>query len=204
MAQTAPPRKLDAKGLLVQTAFLALAVVVVAGAISSARTNLDEMGLSSGFGFLDRATGWSYSFSLIERSIDDSYRWTLFIGFLNTLFLGAVSILLATLLGFAVGTARDARNLAVRSSAAIFIQLFRNVPLILQLVFCYAVMIHLPGPRQAMSVLDLAFLSNRGMMIPGLNIPPLAALGRSSSSWYASSTLTSQTGYDMPATLRAA
>ncbi|MCG8594960.1 MAG: ABC transporter permease subunit [Kiloniellales bacterium] len=177
MAQTAPPRKLDAKGLLVQTAFLALAVVVVAGAISSARTNLDEMGLSSGFAFLDRATGWSYSFSLIERSIDDSYRWTLFIGFLNTLFLGAVSILLATLLGFAVGTARDARNLAIRSSAAIFIQLFRNVPLILQLVFWYAVMIHLPGPRQAMSVLDLAFLSNRGMMIPGLNIPPLAALG---------------------------
>ena len=173
----APPRKLNSRDLFVQAIFLALVVVVVTGAITSARTNLSEMGLSSGFGFLDRATGWSYSFSLIERSIEDSYRWTLFIGFLNTLFLGAVSIVLATVLGFAIGTARDANNIAVQSFATIFIQLFRNIPLILQLVFWYAVLIHMPGPRQAMSILELAFVSNRGVMVPGLNIPPLAGVG---------------------------
>lgn len=173
----APPKRLDVRGLVVQAVFLTVVVIVIVSAISSARTNLDTMGLSSGFAFLDRATGWSYSFSLLERTIDDSYRWTLFIGFLNTLFLGVVSIVLATILGFAVGTARDATNLAVQSSAAIFIQTFRNIPLILQLVFWYAVLIHMPGPRQAVSILDAAFMSNRGVMVPGLNIPPLAAIG---------------------------
>ncbi len=170
-------RKLSAKDLAIQALFLTVIVVIVAEGISSARTNLAEMGLSSGLAFLDRATGWSYSFSLIDHSIDDSYRKTLFIGFLNTLFLGLVSIVLATVLGFAVGTARDANNIALRSSATIFIQLFRNIPLILQLVFWYAVLIHMPGPRQAMSIADAIFISNRGVMVPGLTIPTVAGIG---------------------------
>lgn len=170
-------RKFSVKDLAIQALFLAVIVVVVAEAVSSARTNMAEMGLSSGLAFLDRATGWSYSFSLIDHSIDDSYRKTLFIGFLNTLFLGLVSIVLATVLGFAVGTARDAENFAVRTSATIFIQLFRNIPLILQLVFWYAVLIHMPGPRQAMSIADAVFISNRGVMVPGLNVPTIAGIG---------------------------
>ena len=172
----APPRQVNVKNLIIQAAFLAVVAVVIASAISSARTNLDALGLSSGFGFLDRATGWGYSFSLIERSIDDSYRLTLFIGFLNTLFLGVVSIILATLLGFAVGTGRDSKVVAVQAAATIFIQTFRNVPLILQLVFWYAVLIHMPGPRQALAVMDMAFISNRGVMVPGLNVPTAAAM----------------------------
>ena len=173
----APPTRRNPRDLFIQAVFLTLVVVVIVSAFSSARSNLAEMGLSSGFSFLDRSTGWSYSFSLIERSIDDSYRWTLFIGFLNTLFLGVVSILLATVIGFAVGTARDANNLAVKASATIFIQIFRNIPLILQLVFWYAVLIHLPGPRQAIALWDSIFMSNRGVMVPGLNIPALAGIG---------------------------
>jgi len=167
----------NTRKIVIQAAFLFLVGLMIWGAISSARTNLDAMGLSNGFGFLERSTGWSYSFSLVDRSIDDPYRWTLFVGFLNTLFLGVLSIILATILGFLIGTARDAKNIAVNSAATIFVQIFRNIPLILQLVFWYAVLIHMPGPRQAMSMMDLVFLSNRGMMMPGLNIPPLAAIG---------------------------
>ena len=174
MESLAPPKQLNVRNTVIQAAFLAVAVVIIVGAISSARTNLDAMGLSSGFGFLDRATGWSYSFSLMEKSIDDSYRWTLFIGFVNTLFLGVICIALATVLGFIVGTARDAKNAAVMASATIFIQVFRNLPLILQLVFWYAILIHMPGPRQAISIFDLVYASNRGAMIPGLNIPGYA------------------------------
>ncbi|GAB5468403.1 MAG: ABC transporter permease subunit [Rhodospirillales bacterium] len=170
-------QKILIKNLTIQAAFLALVILFIWGAVSSARTNLADLGISSGFAFLDRATGWSYSFSLIDRSIDDSYRKTLFIGFLSTLFLGTVSIVLATILGFLVGTARDARNIAVQSAATIFVQIFRNIPLIVQIVFLYAILIHLPGPRQAASILELAFLSNRGLMVTGLNIPPLAGIG---------------------------
>lgn len=170
MDMTQQRQRIRQKRIIVQAVLLALTAIVIWGAVSSARTNLAELGLSSGFGFLERSTGWSYSFSLIERSIDDTYARTLTIGIMNTVFLGLISILLSTVLGFAIGTARDARGLGVNAAATVFVQVFRNIPLILQLVFWYAVLIHLPGPRQAITVFDVAFLSNRGLMIPALNL----------------------------------
>ncbi len=171
-----PTQKVKLRNFAIQAVFLTAVVIIIWGAVSSARTNLAALGISSGFDFLDRATGWSYSFSLIDRSIDDSYGKTLFIGFLSTLFLGIVSIILATILGFVIGTARDARNIALKSAATVFVQVFRNIPLIVQIVFLYAILIHLPGPRQAASLMELAFLSNRGLMVTGLNIPVSATL----------------------------
>ncbi len=103
--------------------------------MQSAGVNLSELGLASGFDFLGRATGWAYSFSLIERSIDDTHGRTLMIGVMNTVFLGVITIFLSTDLGFAIGAARIARNLSVAAAAAVFVQIFRNIPLILQLVF---------------------------------------------------------------------
>lgn len=164
------------RDMLVQTLLVVFVVLVIWVAISTAHTNLTELNMTSGFGFLERATGWSYSFSLIDRSIDDSYAKTLLIGFLNTLFLGLICIVLSTLLGFAIGTARDARQLGLNSLATVYIQLFRNLPLILQLVFWYAVLIHMPGPRQAYTMGDVAFLSNRGLMLPGFNVSPTVVL----------------------------
>lgn len=175
MDMTQQRRRIRQRRFALQAFLVCLTAAVVVGAISSARVNLAELGLSSGFDFLNRATGWSYSFSLIERSIDDTYARTLTIGVLNTVFLGAISIVLSTVLGFAIGTARDARGLGVNAAATAFVQVFRNIPLILQLVFWYAVLIHLPGPRQAITVFDIAFLSNRGLMIPALNISVMAA-----------------------------
>jgi general L-amino acid transport system permease protein len=170
MTNLKPPKTVDIKGIIIQGLFVAVALLIITVAYSSARTNLNEMGMSSGFGFLDRTTGWSYSFSLVDKSPDDTYRWTLFSGFLNSAFLGFVSIVLATILGLLIGTARDSMNTSVKMSASIFIQIFRNIPLILQLLFWYAVMIHLPSTRQAVEFFDLVFVSNRGVMLPGIKI----------------------------------
>ncbi|MET1416488.1 ABC transporter permease subunit [Roseibium sp. HPY-6] len=164
------------RDMLVQALLVVFVVLVIWVAISTAHTNLTELNMTSGFGFLERATGWSYSFSLIDRSIDDSYSRTLLIGFLNTLFLGLICIVLSTILGFAIGTARDARQLGLNALATVYIQLFRNLPLILQLVFWYAVLIHMPGPRQAFTMGEVAFLSNRGLMLPGFNVSPTVVL----------------------------
>lgn len=163
--------------LLVQVALFLVTALAIWGAVESARTNLSALGVTSGFGFLDRATGWSYSFSLVERDINDTYARTLTIGLMNTAFVGLVSIFLSTILGFAMGTARDASNIAIRTVATVYVQIFRNIPLILQIVFLYAVMIKMPGPRQAMSLGEVAFLSNRGLMVPVLNVPVSIALG---------------------------
>ncbi|MEM7428158.1 MAG: ABC transporter permease subunit, partial [Pseudomonadota bacterium] len=163
--------------LLIQIALIAFLVLVIGSAIRSAQVNLTALGITSGFDFLERATGWSYSFSLIERSIDDRYARTLIIGFLNTLFVGLTSIVFATLLGFIIGAARDSQNPGLQFAAGCYVQFFRNIPLILQVVFLYSILIHLPGPRQSISMLDLVFISNRGMMIPTMNIGLDVVLG---------------------------
>ena len=162
--------------LIIQALLVVVIALIVWSSVTTARTNLNALGITGGFAFLERATGWSYSFSLLPRSVNDTYARTLTIGFLNTLFLGSLCIVLSTILGFIIGSIRDSSNLALQTIAAFFVQLFRNLPLILQLVFWYAVLIHIPGPRQAYSLGDAVFLSNRGLMLPALNISGQMAL----------------------------
>lgn len=156
--------------LIIQTLLVVVTLVALFGAVRSAQVNLSALGITNGFGFLERGTGWDYSFSLVERSIDDPYSRTLLIGFGNTLFVGFISIFLSTIFGLIIGTARDSSHPAIKTAATVYVQIFRNIPLILQAVFLYSVLIHLPGPRQAMNIADAVFLSNRGLMMPGLNL----------------------------------
>lgn len=179
MSVTRRKPKFQFRDILIQSVFLLVIVFLVILAITTARDNLAAMGMGSGFAFLERATGWSYSFSLIDRSIDDPYRWTLFAGFLNTLFVGLISIVIATVFGFIIGAARDSANFATNAFATVYVQIFRNIPLILQVVFWYSILVHMPGPRQAMSVSDLLFVSNRGLMMPWLNLSTSVLLGLS-------------------------
>ena len=170
-------RQLTGNKTLIQALILAASVLVIWGAVSNAHYNLDRLNMTSGFGFLERGTGWSYSFSLIERSINDRYAYTLFIGLLNTLFVGFISIFTTTVFGFIIGTLRDSIHPLLSFAANVYIQIFRNIPLVLQAIFFYAILIHLGGPRQALSFVDLAFLSGRGLILPGLNITPPVAVG---------------------------
>ena len=162
--------------MALQGTLLAVTVLAIWGAVTNAQYNLDRLNMTSGFTFLERGTGWNFSFSLVERSINDPYSYTLFIGLLNTLFVGFVCIVTTTVIGFIVGTLRDALHPALRFAANVYIQIFRNIPLILQAIFLYAILIHMGGPRQAVSLGDIAFLSGRGLMLPGLNISPSVAV----------------------------
>ena len=164
-------RRMTFREVGVQIGVVVLVIAIAVSAYFSARINLAELGITSGFNFLDRDTGWSYSFSLIERSIDDTYRRTLFIGFLNTVFVGLISIIFATVLGFLIGTMRDSENPGLKAISSVYVQIFRNIPLILQIVFLYSILIHFPGPKQAYSIADLVFMSNRGIVVPVLTIP---------------------------------
>ena len=167
-----PPRRdtLNLRSVIIQAVLIIIVVFLIVSGIRNAQHNLEVMGMTSGFGFLERATGWGYSFSLIERSVDDTYARTLSIGLMNTVFLGGLAIITTTILGFLIGTLRDAHNLALQTVAAGFVHIFRNIPLILQLVFWYAVLIHMPGQRQAYALGDMLFLSNRGLGVPTLNL----------------------------------
>ena len=120
-----PPKKpVAVKPLVIQGIIAAIAVVVIWGAVRNAQINLEQLGLTSGFGFLERTTGWGYSFSLIERSINDSYARTLLIGVMNTAFLGALTIVTSTILGIVIGTLRDVPNMPLRFIADWFVHIF--------------------------------------------------------------------------------
>ena len=138
------------------------------------RSNLEAQGLTSGFAFLQRATGWGVSFSLIPFETSDTYLKVIWVGLLNSLFLGAISLTLATVIGTAIGIMRVSGNRMAELIGTTYVEIFRNLPMLLQVFFWYAILVSLPQPREAVSIADIAFLSSRGIYLPGLNVTGLS------------------------------
>ncbi|WP_415182436.1 ABC transporter permease subunit [Phaeovulum sp.] len=164
-----PLRNLKTRNAVLQTLFVGgLAALVISGTLIAMR-NLEAQGISSGFGFLSKATGLNVSFSLLPVTATDPYWWLLLIGFVNTIFLGFFGLLAATIVGMVVGLARTSANEVASLLGTIYVESFRNVPIILQVIFWYAVLTHLPGPRDALEFGGMA-LSSRGVFLPMLNV----------------------------------
>lgn len=155
---------------MLQAVLLSTVAVLIVGMVLNTRAALDAQSLTTGFGFLNRSTGWDFSFSVLPYSISDTYSRTLLIGVLNTLLLGFLGIFFATLIGVVIGLVRTSRNVLFSFLGTIYVEIFRNVPLILQAVFWYSVVSHLPRPRAAISLGDTVFLTGRGVYLPSLNI----------------------------------
>lgn len=134
------------------------------------RANLEARGMTSGFQFLGRSTGWGVNFSLIEFSTSDSYARVIWVGILNTLFLGTIAMTLATILGTTIGVMRVSGNKMAELIGTCYVEVFRNLPLLLQVYFWYAVLTSLPRPKEAYSFFNIAFVSGRGIYFPGLNV----------------------------------
>jgi len=136
--------------------------------------NLEERRIASGFGFLQREAGFEIGESAFLRyGAADSYLRALVVGLTNTLSVALIGIVLATGLGTAIGLSRLSRNLLLRSLSAAYIEFIRNVPLLVQLFFWYAVITEgMPGPRDALSPLPGVFLSNRGIFFPSFTSVP--------------------------------
>jgi general L-amino acid transport system permease protein len=129
--------------------------------------NLTKRNISTGFGFLNKSAGFDLIQTLITFSSESSYGRALVAGFLNTLLVSSLGILFATILGFIIGIMRLSRNWLVSSIATLYIETIRNVPLLLQMFVWYGVVLKsLPGPREAINISDMFFLSNRGLNMP--------------------------------------
>jgi general L-amino acid transport system permease protein len=149
-----------------------LAVVIIAVyLIHNTVTNLNNRGITSGFAFLDRSAGFGIVQHLIDYQEGDTYGRVFLVGLLNTLLVSALCIVFASVLGFFIGLARLSENWLLRKLSTLYIEMFRNIPPLLQIFFWYfAVLRNLPGPRQAVEAFDLFFLSNRGLYIPSAQI----------------------------------
>lgn len=153
-----------------QAGFVGGLVFMVAVFVVTAQGNLEAQGITSGFGFLDRATGWQINFSLIEYDTSSPYWKAILVGVLNSLFVAAISLTAATLIGVTVGVMRTSGNGMAELIGTVYVETFRNIPLLLQLFFWYALLIGLPNPRDATLFFEGIALTGRGIFTPGLNV----------------------------------
>ena len=135
--------------------------------VTNTAANLRRQNITSGFGFIDRTAGFDVSQSLIAYDNSMTYGRAFLVGLVNTLLVAGLGIVLATILGFIIGIARLSTNWLVARLATVYVELIRNLPLLLQLFFWYfAVLKLLPAPRQSHALPGGGYLNVRGLYLP--------------------------------------
>jgi len=169
-----PPRRVSwndpaTRALVYQALALALVGAAVWFLVHNTLHNLSLRNIATGFGFLNREAGFAIGESVIAYTPADTYGRAIFAGILNTLRVGLLALIAATVLGVFIGIGRLSKNWLVNKITSVYVEVMRNVPLLLQLFFWYALITeNMPGPRQAHNPLPGVFISNRGLKVPGL------------------------------------
>jgi general L-amino acid transport system permease protein len=188
MAQAAPPRVspfYDPRWRSIAFQFLLCAVIVwlAYGAITNAAENLAKARIASGFDFWNSTAGFDISQTLIPYTTQSTYGRAFWVGLLNTLLVSFLGIIFATVIGFVIGVLQLSKNVLVAKLAAGYVEVIRNLPLLLQLLFWYnAVLKALPTLRDSISIPGGMLLNNRGLFLPkpifgpGFEAVPIAFL----------------------------
>ena len=138
--------------LIYQVALAAAVVLLGLYLYQNVVTNLQRQSIATGFGFLDQVSQFEIGEKLIAYSPRDTYGRALLVGLLNTLTVSAAGIVVATVIGFSVGIARVSSNWLLQRIALTYVEIVRNIPVILQVIFWSAVIRNLPAPRQAVDL----------------------------------------------------
>ncbi|MEJ8573786.1 amino acid ABC transporter permease [Microbaculum marinum] len=157
------------RGIFFQLLLIAFVIFLGYEIVSNTIANLERQNIASGFAFLDTTAGFGIIQSLIDYAEQSSYGRALIVGFLNTLLIAFIGIILATILGFIIGIARLSPNWVISRIAYVYIEIIRNIPLLLQIFFWYfAVLRAVPNPRDSVQIGESVFLNNRGIFAPRL------------------------------------
>ncbi|MEJ0076766.1 MAG: amino acid ABC transporter permease [Alphaproteobacteria bacterium] len=156
------------RSIAYQVILCAIIVFLAYSAVRNAAENLARAKIASGFGFWNQTAGFDISQTLIAYSAQaGTYGRAFWVGLLNTLLVAAIGIVLATIVGFLVGIARLSKNFLLAKLSAGYVEIIRNVPLLLQLLFWYnAVLKALPDLRDSWTLPGSIFLNNRGFFAP--------------------------------------
>ena len=139
------------------------------GIVSNTIANMEALGIKSGYSFLDETAGFDILMSLVPYDATYTYGKTFVVGLLNTLLVSVIGIFLSTILGFIVGISYFSKNWLIHKVSIFYVQLFRNIPLLLQVFFWYfAVLSALPFATDSMNIADSVFLNVRGLYFPAL------------------------------------
>jgi general L-amino acid transport system permease protein len=155
------------KRLIPQVLTLFFIVLTIGYFAFNAQVNMGNRGISFGYGFLSQEASFDIGFSLIDYDGSNSYARAFLVGLLNTLLVSAIGILIATLIGVTVGIGRLSSNYLVAKFSEVYVEVFRNIPLLLQLFFWYfAALRALPLPENAINFYDISYLTVKGWYVP--------------------------------------
>ena len=151
--------------------FQAVLLIAVVGfgmyIFGNTAANLEKQGIATGFRFMGTTAGFGIITHLIDYSEASSYGRAFAVGFLNTMLVAFTGIIAATIIGVFIGIARLSHNWLISRLAMVYIELFRNIPLLLQIFFWYfAVLRALPAPKLSFNFMDGMFINNRGIYLP--------------------------------------
>ena len=154
------------RSLIVQAFVIGIFAIFIYLLVQQTSTNLDKRGISSGFDFLSMSAGYDISIRLIPFTSEDTHLRAYFVGLLNTLMIAVCGCFLATILGFIVGVIRLSSNWLFRNIAYVYVEFTRTVPVLLQIILYYSILLHLPKIKQAIVLFEGFYLTNRGLYSP--------------------------------------
>ena len=155
------------KRLIPQVLTLAFIFSVFAYFSYNAQVNMGNRGISFGYGFLSQESSFDITFSMIDYDGSYSYGRAFLVGLLNTLLVSVIGIVFCTILGVAVGIGRLSQNYLIAKAAEWYVEIFRNIPLLLQIFFWYYGALRLlPLPQDAMNFYDISYLTIKGWYVP--------------------------------------
>ncbi len=157
----------NTRAILYQIATAALVSFIGYYLISNVQTNMAKQSIASGFGFIEKEAAFEIGETLIEYSAADTYGKALVVGVLNTLKVSIIGMILTTILGTIVGVCTLSSNWLLAKLGHIYVEIFQNIPVLLQLFFFYALFYEIfPSPRQALNPINGVFITNRGIDFP--------------------------------------
>ena len=154
--------------ILIPQAITVIALIsVIIYFATNAQINMSNRGISFGYGFLNQEASFDITFSLIDYDGSYSYGRAFLVGLLNTILVSAIGIFFATIIGVIVGVSRLSDNYLIAKTAEWYVEIFRNIPLILQIFFWYfAALRALPLPENAINFNDISYLTIKGWYVP--------------------------------------
>ena len=155
------------RSIFFQVLLVAVLAFLLLEIVENTAANLERLNKDLGFAFLSKTAGFDIIQHLVPYSSGSNYGSALYVGFLNTILISVLGIVGATLIGFVMGIMRLSKNWLAARIATVYIDFFRNIPLLLQIFIWYKVVIQvMPEQKQALNPLGLFFISNRGLMMP--------------------------------------